>query len=95
MAGGICATGGGARSEPWLAIRAAILNRSMVRPRETEAAFGSCIIAASRTAHPHLEAAVRAMVAHDLAIEPDPPLAAAYAERYQAFREACRKRGYQ
>jgi sugar (pentulose or hexulose) kinase len=92
--GPILATGGGARSEPWLAIRAAILDRALRRPRETEAAFGSCIIAASKTAYANLEAATRAMVGHDLEVEPEPRLAAAYAERYQAFRDACRERGY-
>jgi len=86
--------GGGARSEPWLRLRASVLQRTLVRPQVPEAAFGAAILAASRTAFEGLTAAVRALVQADLQVEPDPTLGRAFEERYERFREECARRGY-
>jgi xylulokinase len=88
-------TGGGARSSEWLQVRASILNRRVVRPRHTECAIGTAAVAASNTLFPSLGTAVRAMVETGEAVDPDPARTEVYAERYQAFREACSRRGYE
>lgn len=88
------AAGGGARSEPWLRLRASVLRRTLVRPQVPEAAFGAAILAASRTYFEGLTAAVRALVRADLQVEPDPRLSRAFEARYERFREECTRRGY-
>ncbi len=85
--------GGGARSHVWLQIRANILNRPLVVPRQTEAAFGAAILAASASLHPDLISATRAMVHLDREITPQPDTSP-YEEAYARFLVACYERGY-
>lgn len=88
------ATGGGARSQPWLQLRANVLQQPLIRPKYPEAAFGAAILAAAGAHFGRVKEAVRAMVQPYWQIEPDPTKSDLYTERYQAFREECRKRGY-
>ncbi len=93
VAGPIRMAGGGARSRVWLQIRANILNRPLVVPRQTEAAFGAAILAAGAGLYPDLISATRAMVHLDQEITPAPDTSA-YEEGYARFIAACRERGY-
>ena len=88
----IHATGGGSRSRVWLQIRADILGEILVRPRLPESAFGAALLAASHIAYRNVTQAVQGMVKVEAVCEPSSP--DLYAEKYQRFREACRKRGY-
>lgn len=90
----IYATGGGAKSREWLQIRADILNRPLLRPEIAESAFGSCLLAAGHSGYPSLSAATKAMVRFGEPVAPRPEKVPVYAERFAAFREECRKRGY-
>jgi len=89
------ATGGGARSRPWLQLRANVLQQPLIRPKHADAAFGAAILAAAGAHFGRVREAVRAMVQPYWQIDPDPAKADLYTERYQAFREECRKRGYE
>ena len=89
----VYATGGGAASETWLKIRAAINRRTYSVPRHPECAVGAAVLAAV----PHLgdcETAVSAIVRAGRCIEPDDRRMAAYDEAYERFQAALRKRGY-
>jgi xylulokinase len=87
-------TGGGAKSSEWMQVRASIMNRRIVRPVSPECAVGTAAVAASRTLFPDLETAVQAMVKPGEAVEPDQTAIGIYNDHYQAFREACARRGY-
>ncbi|NNJ12014.1 carbohydrate kinase [Chloroflexales bacterium ZM16-3] len=91
--GPVRAAGGGARSPVWLQIRADVLGRSLLVPREVEAAFGAAVIAAAALAHPGLGAATRAMSHARAEVAPRPD-AARYDEPYDRFLEELRRRGY-
>lgn len=86
-------TGGAAKSETWLSVRASVLGVQLQRPAVAESAFGTAILAASGKLG-GVSAATRAMVRPDVTIDPDPGLRAAYEERYLRFRRACAARGY-
>jgi len=90
----IYVTGGGARSDLWLKVRASVLGRQMARPALGEAAMGAALLAASQTLYQSLDEAARHMVSIETVVEPDPQWEAIYEERYQAFFDACRTRGY-
>lgn len=94
MHGALRATGGGARSQTWLQIRANILNRPIEVPEQTEAAYGAAVLAAGACAYPDSIAATQAMVRVREHIEPDSVLVEKYAARYAQFLHACRERGY-
>jgi len=91
--GPIRAAGGGARSPAWLQIRADVLGRPLIVPREVEAAFGAAVIAAAARAHPGLGAATRAMSHARAEVRPRPD-AARYAQPYERFLAELRRRGY-
>lgn len=88
----IYATGGGASSKIWLQIRANILNLPFNVPKTTEAAFGSAIIAASKTYFKNLSEAGKKMIQIDKIIEPQADLAKIYREKYLKFRKICREK---
>ncbi len=90
----IYATGGGARSDMWLQIRANVLDRKIARASVAESAMGAAIIAASRTMYDSLSEASRCMVKLDLEIEPQPEAASVYRDLYDRFREEMSNRGY-
>ncbi|MDO5323077.1 MAG: FGGY family carbohydrate kinase [Clostridia bacterium] len=79
-------TGGACRSALWLKIRASILNRRLLVPEVVDAAMGSALLAASAS-FGSLEAAAGAMLRYATEVEPDPELAARYAEIYARYRE--------
>jgi sugar (pentulose or hexulose) kinase len=85
--------GGGAYSDPWLHIRADILDRKICRAREVEAAFGAAIIAASGVHFSSLSEAIRHMVSIDTIVEPQPEQVGVYEDVYGRFLEKCRQRG--
>ena len=90
----IYATGGGARSDAWLQVRANVLNRVIARTAVAESAMGAAIIAASRTMYASLSEASRNMVTLQLKVEPQPEAAERYKELYALFRKETSKRGY-
>lgn len=87
-------TGGGARSAVWSRVRAAVLNRRLLRPEAAESAMGACLLAASAVWFESVGPAAAAMVRIAETIEPDPALVEAYAPRYAGFVQECRERGY-
>lgn len=87
-------TGGGAQSQPWLRIRATVLDQALLKPTISESALGAAILAASNIAYSGVTEASRGMVSIEEKIEPDVGKTAAYVERYGAFREEFRRRGY-
>jgi len=87
------ATGGAARSDPWLRIRASALGLSVARPRRPDSAFGAAVLAASAE-YGSVREATRAMVRVESRFEPDPGLVPVYAERLGELRAACVARGY-
>lgn len=90
----IYVTGGGARSDIWLKVRASVLGRRMARPSVGEAAMGAALLAASQTLYRSLDEAVQRMVSIETIVEPEPDWGTIYEERYQQFCTACRTRGY-
>jgi xylulokinase len=93
VAGPVRTAGGGARSPVWLQIRADVLGRTLVVPREIEAAFGAAVIAAAAQAHPGLGAATRAMSHARAEVHPHPD-ASRYTEPYNRFIAELHRRGY-
>ena len=87
-------TGGGAKSEEWMQVRANILNRRVTRPASAECAMGTAAVAASNTLFPDLATAVKSMIRPGPSVSPDPSLVPVYEDHYQAFREACEDHGY-
>lgn len=87
-------TGGASRSAVWSQIRADVLGRTLVRPRQPESAFGAALLAASASLYGSVSEAGRAMVQSDRAFEPNAALHAHYAEKAERLSAACRERGY-
>ena len=74
-------------------IRAAVSGRTYAVPRYPQCAVGAAVLAAM----PHVgncREAVTALVRPGSTVEPEPRLAAAYAEPREQFRAALRERGY-
>lgn len=90
----ILVTGGGAKSNEWLRVRANILNKVLQRPKVTECAFGSAILAASQSLYQDIDQANQEMVKMDVEILPDKWLVDIYDKKYFDFREECKTRGY-
>lgn len=83
------AVGGGSKSPPWLQLTADIFGIPVVRPRVTEAGvLGAAIIAGVGAGRfPTFAAGVDAMVALDRTFEPDERTHAAYAPRFEQYRQ--------
>ncbi len=83
------AVGGGARSPLWLQLKADICNVLLQAPRVTEAAcLGAALLAGvGAGVYADARAAVAAAVQWQPPVEPRPSQVAAYAERYQLYRE--------
>jgi D-ribulokinase len=88
------ATGGGARSNIWLRLRASVLGRTLLRPAISETAMGAALLAASGVWFGTLSQAARAMVRIGEVVHPDPDLKAAYDDAYEVFVTELRRRGY-
>jgi len=83
------ATGGGARSDAWLQIKADIFGVPMVRPAITEASvLGAAMLAGIATgAFAHAEDGVKAFVQRERVFEPDPAHHRLYQERLALYEE--------
>jgi xylulokinase len=83
------ATGGGAKSDQWLQIKADIFGVPFVRPRVTEASvLGAAILAAIATGvFRHPGEAVNQFVKIDRVFEPDPIRHGVYQQKLEAYRE--------
>ena len=88
------ATGGGARSNIWLRVRASVLGRTLLRPAISETAMGAALLAASGVWFTTLSQAARAMVRIGAAVHPDRDLKLAYDDAYEVFVTELRRRGY-
>lgn len=89
----VYATGGGAASDIWLRLRAAVNRRTYAVPERAECAVGAAVLAALPTCGSY-SAAAAAIVRAGRAVEPDETLASAYDERFAAFVAALDARGY-
>lgn len=94
VGGRIYTTGGGARSEPWLQLRADILSRELARAANASAAMGSAIIAASHTLYNDLAEATAGMVQIDKVVSPRTQYLERYDEGYGNFIDALKRREY-
>ena len=93
VSGSIYATGGGARSPLWLAIRASVLRRELLVPERPGCEFGAAALAAA----PHcggVSEACRRMVRIAKTVHPDPAAGQYYDAQYARFRGLCAERGY-
>lgn len=80
----VCTAGGVCRSELWLRIRAAILNRRLAVPRVVDAAMGMAMLAAAGD-FGSLSAAARDMIQYEKIVEPEAELSRRYDEIYRRF----------
>jgi xylulokinase len=80
-------TGGGAKSDAWLQIKADILGRPLARPRTIEAsALGAVILAgAGAGVYASVNEAIDQLVKIERVFEPDPTRHAQYAERFAQY----------
>lgn len=90
----IFAAGGATKSEPWLRIRANMLDRSIAVPEMAGGSMGAAILAASLSHWGSLGQAARSMVNITKTICPDTAGADAYKEKYGRFMEEMQLRGY-
>lgn len=90
----IYVAGGTAKVEPWLQIRADVLQKTLLVPATSGGAMGAAILAAGGTVYGGMVAAARAMVHVEKRVEPRRSMKAAYDDRYARFLDALRRRGY-
>jgi len=85
--------GGATRSNPWLQIRADVLQKSIFRPKIIEAAYGAAIVAASTVIYnENLTAAIKQFVQPDIIIEPRRKMSEKLDKRYHEFLSEIKKR---
>jgi len=89
----IYTTGGGAKSQEWMQIRADVMQRELVKPQVTESAMGAAIVAASRTYFTDCSEALTQMVKMDIRVSPRSGMNEAYEKAYASFRIECNLRG--
>jgi xylulokinase len=81
--------GQGANSDLWAAIVCNVINRPLMIPQNTDAAFGAALITAMGAGMLPLEpTAVEGAVQMRMRIEPDPALVATYDALFEIYREA-------
>ncbi len=93
----VYSTGGGARSDAWLQIRADTLGKNVLCARggaATGAAMGAAVLAASLAHCGGVRDAARAMVHVEREARPRADLVDAYSAKYEQFKDECRARGY-
>ena len=90
----VFAAGGATRSEPWLKIRANMLDRRIAVPEIAGGFMGAAILAASLSHWGSLGQAARNMVRISKTISPDPDAVDAYKEKYLQFISEMHTRGY-
>ena len=83
------ATGGGARSDQWLQIKADIFGIPFVRPRITEASLlGAAILAGAATGvFADADQGVACFVKHERVFDPDESRSRLYAEQYERYQQ--------
>ncbi|MBW4699804.1 MAG: FGGY-family carbohydrate kinase [Aphanocapsa lilacina HA4352-LM1] len=85
--GALLCVGGGTRSEVWLRIRAAVLDRELQLPAQVQPALGAAILAAAGAWGVSVTRAAARMVRLGGQVLPDIALAAAYEPVYRRFLE--------
>ncbi len=87
--GDTAAVGGGARSAPWLQIKADVLGRPLRVPAGHDAAtLGAAILAGVGSGlFAGVREGIEAMAGSDRIVEPRPAMVKAYDERYRRYRE--------
>lgn len=90
----VFATGGGARSDLWLQLRADVCARVFHRPVISESAFGSAVLAAGSLLHADLGEASRQMVRLSQSFHPDAERHERFAAYYARFHSLLEDRGY-
>ncbi|MFT5128322.1 MAG: sugar (pentulose or hexulose) kinase [Rhodothermales bacterium] len=88
--GCVATTGGGARSDYWLQLRADILQREVIVPAEPECAFGAAILAAAGHRHERVAESATRMVRTAKRFSPRAEVD--WDSRYATFRALCEKR---
>jgi sugar (pentulose or hexulose) kinase len=86
--------GGGSNSATWLTIRSNVLNLPLYKMKEVTGAMGAAILAASKTCFSNIMEAAAAMTQPEKQVQPQPALAAAYEQNYQAFIQTLKQKGY-
>ena len=89
----IFSTGGCTRNSALNLIRASVLKKNIAIPSNTESAFGSAVMAASKVHFSSAAEAAGNMVKIKKTIKPDKKLVAQYEEKYSAWRALCRQKG--
>jgi sugar (pentulose or hexulose) kinase len=89
----VSTAGGGSAGDTWLRIRANVLDRSIRKVRNANAATGAAMIAASGCWYDGLVEAVDAMVKLETVVEPD-DLVGVYRDGFARFLTALTDRGY-
>jgi len=77
--------GGASRSDTWLKIRSAILNKPIYKMKHVSGAVGAAIVAASQTHFSTLSAAAKTLVQKDKLITPQKYLSEQYESFYHSF----------
>ena len=90
----VFSTGAASRSDPWLQLRADVCGRCILRPAHPEAAFGSAVLAASRSYFDTVWEAAAAMINIERRFEPDSTRARVYDERHAEFTQLLADAGY-
>lgn len=91
---GVYATGGGTRSKIWMRIRAAILNKILLKPEISDPCMGSAVIAASRTIYSNIIEAASNMVKQGEVIQPERHFVEAYEDKYDKFKCLMKQKGF-
>ncbi len=85
--------GGATKSEPWLQIRADVLQKTIYRPKVIEAAYGAAILAASTIIyHEDLSKASKKFVKPELILQPRLESREKIEKQYQAFLSQVKNR---
>ena len=91
--GEVWTTGKGASIDPWLQIRADILNRPVCRATRPESAYGTALVAAMNVWFDgSWEDTASHLIKESYRCEPDPEYRTACEDHYLRFREACENR---
>jgi len=86
-------SGGGSASDVWMQLRADVLGKETRRASAPHSAFGSAVLAASRTLFEGVDEAVARMVRMERRFEPAADRTRLYRELYGRFRRECGRRG--
>ncbi|MGW0733062.1 FGGY-family carbohydrate kinase [Streptomyces sp. NPDC002851] len=91
--GPLTLTGGGSRNPYWSQLRADVMGRPVLLPKEAESALGMAVLAATSSGAP-LHQAAAAMVRIDRQLTPDAERSARYTPLYLGFVKELTQRGW-